>query len=377
MSTLRDYYEVLEVTRDASEEEVRKAYRRLALEWHPDRNRNPEAAERFKEISEAYQVLSDPEKRRSYDLYGHNGVQGNAGGGRGFEGVDITSGFGDIFDAFFRGFGERPASAPQRGADLRYDLTLSLREAALGGQRELEVAREELCARCQGSRAEPGTSAVRCGNCRGTGQVRRSHASFFGQFVQIVACPVCHGDGKTLSSPCTACRGAGRERRTRRLSVQVPPGVEDGTRLRLTGEGDVGWNNGPPGDLYLSVRVESHPLFERQGNDLAYDLALNVAQAALGCMQQVPLLDDGWEEVAVPAGVQSGAVLRLKGKGVPDLHGGKRGDLLVRVKVVTPKRLDARARKLLTELAELLEEDDQPSKDGKGWFRRSKDSGRS
>lgn len=350
----RDYYEVLGVRRDANDEEIRRAYRKLALEWHPDRNKNPQAEQRFKELSEAYQALSDPEKRRLYDRYGRVAVGDT--GRRGFEGFDPTSGLGDIFDAFFGGFGVRDERGPRRGGDQHHAVTLTFEEAALGTERDLEISRSELCGRCKGSRAEPGTGLARCQTCRGSGQVRRSQANFFGQFVQMAPCPACRGEGETVQTPCAQCRGAGRDRRQRQLKVQIPPGVEDGTQVRLTGEGDAGWAGGPPGHVYLTVTVKPHPLFKREGNHLVYELSLTFPQATLGDEVSVPLLAGGTERVKIPAGVQSGTVLRVKGSGIADVNSGQKGDLLIPVKVVTPQKVDAKTRKLLQELQRTLEE---------------------
>ncbi|MBI2936321.1 MAG: molecular chaperone DnaJ [Chloroflexi bacterium] len=354
MNNHRDYYETLGVPKEAGEEEIRKAYRKLVMQWHPDRNKSQEAQTRMKEINEAYEVLSDPEKRLVYDRYGRAGV-GTQTGSRGFEGFDVSGGFGDIFEAFFGGIGTRAETGARRGNDLHYNLAISFADAAFGVEKEVEVSRLEFCTRCRGARSEPGTAAARCDQCRGTGQVRRTQASFFGQFVQVTACPTCRGEGKVIQTPCTQCKGTGREQHQRRLQVQIPAGVEDGNHVRLTGEGEAGWNGGPSGDIYLTLTVKPHPLFRREGNHLVYELTLNIAQAALGITVEVPLLEAGFEPMKVPAGAQPNTVLRIKGKGIPSLESGRRGDLLVVVKVVTPQRLDNRAKKLLQELSALLE----------------------
>lgn len=350
----RDFYEVLGVGRGANEDEIRRAYRKLAMQWHPDRNKSAEAEERFKEASEAYQTLSDLEKRRMYDRFGRVAV-GDAGR-RGFEGVDPAGGLGDIFDAFFGGFGAREDRGQRRGGDLHQAVTLTFEEAALGAERDLEFARIELCTRCKGARAEPGTGFARCQTCKGAGQVRRTQSNFFGQFVQVTACPTCRGNGETVQTPCVQCKGTGRERRQRELKVQIPPGVEDGTQVRLTGEGDAGWNGGPPGHAYLTLTVKPHSLFKRDGNHLVYELSLSFPQAALGDEVTVPLLDGGSEKVKVPAGVQPGTVIRVRGGGIREVNGKQRGDLLIAVKVVTPQKLDAKAKKLLQELRKTLQE---------------------
>jgi molecular chaperone DnaJ len=368
----RDYYEILGVPRDASEEEIRKAFRRLALDYHPDRNKSPGAEERFKEINEAYQVLSDPQKRAQYDRFGFAGVGVETGRPRDFEGFDIFGGFGDIFESFFGDFATRTQRAPQRGADLHYSVTIPFEEAVFGTERELEVTRTELCHRCGGRGSEPGTGRATCSTCRGTGQVKRSHRSIFGQFVQITTCPACGGRGSVITEPCIQCRGQGRERRTRRVVVQIPAGVESGTQIRLTGEGDVGLNGGPPGNLYISVSVQEHELFKRDGDNLLLELPINVAQAALGDEVMVPTLE-GEVSLRIPPGTQPGATFRIKGRGVPRLNSRRRGDLIVVVKVVVPTSLNPQQRRLLEELAKSFDHSDG-SGQRKGWLGKVKDA---
>jgi molecular chaperone DnaJ len=353
MTIKRDYYEILGIERGASEEEVKRAFRRLALEYHPDRNKSPEAEERFKEVNEAYQVLSNLEKRGVYDRYGHAGVAGNGGNAQGFDGFEHFGGFGDIFDAFFGGFARQGRPGPQQGQDLEMPLTLSFEEAALGAQKEVEVQRAEACTRCRGARSEPGASPVTCGACRGNGQVRRSQQSLFGQFVQVVTCPTCNGEGRVVSRPCGQCRGAGYERQARTLKVAVPAGVEGGSRLRLYGEGHAGYLGGPPGDVYLSLRVKEHRLFQRDGFHLRYELSVTIAQASLGDIVTIPTLE-GETTLKIPPGVQSGTVLRMKGQGVPYLQRKGRGDLMVAVRVLTPTSLDPETRRLMEALAKHL-----------------------
>ncbi|GBD11058.1 Chaperone protein DnaJ [bacterium HR23] len=367
-TTKRDYYEVLGVPRDATEEEIRKAFRRLALEWHPDRNKDPQAAERFKEINEAYQVLSDPQQRALYDRYGHMGLQGSPA--RGFEGVDITGGLGDLFEAFFGGVGVRERTGPARGADLSAHLTLSFREAVFGAEKEVAVARQEVCPECQGSRCAPGTNPVRCANCRGSGQVRRSYASIFGQFVQVATCSACGGEGKVIPAPCPHCKGVGQVRQRRTLRVRIPPGVENGTQVRVAGEGDAGWNGGRAGDLYITLQVEPDPLFQREGNDLVVEVPLTIPQAVLGDAIEVPLLEGGAEKVTVPPGTQHGTVLRIRGKGVPDARNGRRGELLVRLQVRIPEKIGPKAKRLFQELAKALEEEGEAKRDKRWWERK-------
>ncbi len=343
-----DYYELLGVTRTAAADEIKKAFRRLAMQFHPDRNQEDGAEARFKQISEAYEVLSDPEKRAAYDRYGHAGLDF----GRGFEGTDF-GGFGDIFDAFFGGAatGRRRREA-QRGGDRRADIELTFEEAAFGTEREIEVERIERCQRCAGSGSEPGSSPQRCPACDGAGEVRRSSRSVFGQFVNIATCGRCHGEGSIVTDPCNECRGQGRERKSRQLEVNIPAGVNDGSRMRLSGEGDTGLQGGPPGHLYVYIGVAPHEVFSRQEEDLIFDLEMNPAQAALGFVAEIPTLDGEPAALKVPAGTQSGRVFTIKGKGVPRLHGGGRGDLLVRTEMTVPTDLTDEQRALLHQLAE-------------------------
>jgi molecular chaperone DnaJ len=353
MSSRRDYYEVLGVGRSASQDEIKKAYRQLARRYHPDVSDVPDAEARFKEINEAYEVLSDREKRVAYDRFGHAGLRGT---GFGFD----FGGFRDPFDifeeVFGRGFGFRSSSrrGPRRGADLRYDLHLTFEEAVFGTEKEIEVTRYEACPACNGSGAEPGTSPVRCSECNGTGQVRRVQRSILGSFVSVTTCPVCQGEGETVPIPCSRCDGEKRVYATRRLSVTVPPGVDHGNQIRLAGEGEMGERGGPHGNLYVVLDVEPHPIFRRRGDDVLVELQVNVAQAALGAQVKVPTLG-GEEEIAIPAGTQSGQVLRLRNKGVPHLRHNGRGDQLVVVRVAVPVKLSREQRHLLQELGETLE----------------------
>ena len=375
MATQKDYYNLLGVPRDATEEQIRRAFRGLAMEWHPDRNRAKDAAERFKGINEAYQVLIDPKKREMYDRFGRADIDPNGGfPGRGFDGFDFPGGVGDIFDAFFGGFrGQARASA--KGRDLQFALTITFEEAALGVEKALQMARQEVCSTCNGDLAAPGTEKQQCSNCGGLGQVRRAQNSIFGQFVQVVACSSCQGRGETVQTPCPTCKGSGRERSTRRVMVNVPAGVEDGMRVRLAGEGDAGVNGGHPGDVFVSLTVKPHPLFRREKEHLVFDLPLNVAHAALGTTIEVPMLDGDKEIFEIPAGVQSGAVLRKRGKGVPNLQNARYGDLIGLVTVVTPQKMSARTHELFSELAEALEEDEEANavSIGRSWFRKLKD----
>ena len=369
-TTKRDYYEILGVERGASNEDVKKAFRRLAMQYHPDRNKDDGAEQKFKEVGEAYEVLSDPEKRAAYDRFGHAGLQG-FDVGRGFEGFDF-GGFGDIFDAFFGGsHGRRAAQEAQRGSDRRVDISLSFEEAAFGVEREIEVERMERCGRCAGKRSEPGSTPARCSTCEGSGQVRRVSKNFFGQFVNIATCPQCRGEGQTITDPCKECRGAGRLRSTQTLSVKIPAGVSDGSRMRLSGEGDTGLNGGGPGHLYVYINVAEHEVFTRDGEDLIYDLEMNPAQAALGYVAQIPALEGEPEALRIPAGTQSGQVFVLKGKGVPRLQERGRGDLLVRAVVLVPGDLTDEQRELMHKLAESF---GTPIEDEKGFLGKIKDA---
>ena len=343
-----DYYEILGVTRTAAADEIKKAFRRLAMQFHPDRNQEDGAEARFKQVSEAYEVLSDSEKRAAYDRFGHAGLDQ----GRGFEGADF-GGFGDIFDAFFGGTatGRRRREA-QRGGDRRADIELTFEEAAFGAEREIAVERIELCQRCAGAGSEPGSSPQRCPTCDGAGEVRRSSRNVFGQFVNIAICGRCRGEGGIVSNPCNECRGQGRERRPHQLEVTIPAGVSDGSRMRLSGEGDTGLQGGPPGNLYVYIDVAPHEFFLRQDEDLIYNLEMNPAQAALGFEAEIPTLEDEPAALKLPAGTQSGRAFAIKGKGIPRLHGGGRGDLLVRAELKVPTDLSDEQRELLHQLAD-------------------------
>ena len=371
----QDYYDLLGVHRSASDEDIKKAFRKLAMEYHPDRNKRDGAAEKFKEINEAYQVLSDAQKRSAYDRYGHAGVSGN-GGARGFEGFDNFSGFGDIFDAFFGGTTTRTRpNAPRRGADLKYALTVDLEDTAFGVEEEISLERIEVCSGCNGNRSAPGSSPSVCTNCNGSGEVRRAHESLFGRFVQVVPCGVCRGEGQTITDPCDTCRGSGRERRSRTLEVAIPAGVEDGVQIRLRGEGEAGHNGGAPGDLYVLLRVRVHEIFRREGNDVLYTLPINMAQAALGAKMTVPTIAEEEAEVEIPSGTQTGAVFRLKNMGIPYIRSSRKGDQVVTVDVQTPKKLTEEQRILFEELARSFGDDASGmSAEDKGFFDKLKDA---
>ncbi|HYB96044.1 MAG TPA: molecular chaperone DnaJ [Vicinamibacterales bacterium] len=347
----RDYYEVLDVARNAGEQEIKSAYRKLALKYHPDRNPgDKKAEEKFKEAAEAYAILSDADKRARYDRFGHAGVGGGPQGFdpsqfSGFE--DIFGGLGDIF-----GFGSSGRRAgPQRGADLRYDLEIKFEQAAKGVETTIQIPRHETCESCNGNGAAPGTSPTTCPQCRGTGQMRYQQ----GFFTVARTCGQCRGAGKVIAKPCPACHGGGTVEKTRKLTVKIPPGIATGQRLRLAGEGEAGTLGGPPGDLYVVVFVQEHKIFQRDGNNLHCTMPLPFTTLALGAEITVPLID-GEDKLKIPEGTQPGTTFRMRGKGMPDVSGRGHGDLMVTVQGVTPKRLTKEQRKLLEQLAATLPE---------------------
>jgi len=372
----KDFYEVLGVQRGAGQEEIKKAYRRLARKHHPDANPgDPTAERRFKEVNEAYQVLSDPEQRARYDQFGHAGVGGGGfGQGQGFGGgFDFSGGVEDIFDMFFgggRGRGRR-RGGPQPGADLQVELALTFEEAAFGVEREITLPRTEVCRACGGSGARPGTQAATCGQCGGTGRMEVRQQTMLGHFVNVRTCDRCGGTGKVISDPCRQCNGSGRVRRRRRIKVDVPAGVDGGTRLRMAGEGEPGEPGAPPGDLFVVIRVRPHRLFRREGTEVISDLKVGICQAALGARIDVPTLD-GDVEVKIPSGTQNGTVLRLRGRGIPHIRGGGRGDHHLRVVVETPTSLSDKEKALLAELAKIRKEKIDP--DDKGFLGKIKDA---
>jgi len=356
----RDYYDVLGVGRQASGDEIKRAYRRLAREYHPDVNKNPDAEAHFKEINEAYEVLSDEQKRAAYDRFGHAGAPG--GFATDFSGF---GGFGDIFEEFFGFGGARSTAArraPRRGADLRDELTITFEEAVFGVEKEIEITRPETCPRCSGSGSEPGTTPVRCSTCNGTGEVRRVQQSFLGSFVNVSTCPTCRGEGETIGFPCTQCRGNKYVRATRTINVKIPAGVDNGTQIRLAGEGEPGERGGPPGNLYVELNVLPHAYFRRRDDNLVLELGINVAQATLGDEITVPTLD-GDERLAIPPGTQTGKVFRLRNKGVPHLRTNGRGDQLVVIDVMIPTNLTAEQKRLFRELAKTLGKDVVPQRE--------------
>jgi molecular chaperone DnaJ len=349
MPKTRDLYDILGVSREASDDELKRAYRKLAMEYHPDRNKSPGAEAKFKEINMAYGVLSDPDKRRAYDRYGEAGLEGQPMPDWG----DFP--FADLFEGIFGGgFARSPVrQGPQQGAHLKTTLTLKFEEAIFGVEKELEIPRLETCPTCKGSGSEPGTTPLRCPQCRGSGEVRRVSQSLFGQFVSVTTCPRCEGEGEVVSTPCSHCRGQKRVQVVRRIAVKVPAGVDTGTQIRLAGEGEAGVRGGPTGNLYVILEVQPHKHFRRENHDLLLELPINVVQAALGDTVTVPTLD-GNEELDIPAGTQPGQVFKIRNKGVPILRRNARGDLLVSIKVVVPEHLTREQKNLLRELGKTL-----------------------
>jgi len=358
----RDYYEVLGVPKGASNDEIKAAFRRLARQYHPDVNKDDGAEEKFKEINEAYGVLSDADKRARYDRFGHAGL-GDMGGMPDFATMD----FGDIFEEILGGFGfstgRRSRNAPRRGRDLQMAVTLTFEEAVFGVEKEVEFQRDETCSTCGGSGAEPGTSPTRCSTCNGQGEVRQVRQTFLGQMVQTATCPTCNGRGETISSPCKTCRGTGLERKTVKKKVQIPAGVDKGTQIRLAGEGQPGVNGGPHGSLYLMLDVKPHKFFQRRENDIFLNLDINVAQATLGAEIEVPTLE-GDEKLKIPAGTQPGKVFMLRNKGVPYVRRNGRGDQKVIVNVAIPEKLTKEQRELFEQLAESLGTTVKPQEKG-------------
>lgn len=367
----RDYYEILGVSRTATKEEIKRAYRKLARQYHPDINKSPDAEEKFKEINEAYEVLSDDQKRAAYDRFGHAGAQGMGGFG-----PDIGIDIGDIFAEFF-GFGSTSRRArrqsPMKGADLRTRITIDFEEAIRGTRKKVVIERMEICPDCGGTGAAPGSQPVRCSQCGGSGEVRTVRQSIFGQVVMSNTCPTCGGEGEVVASPCTRCRGQKRVRVERTLEVNIPAGIEDGMRIRLSGEGEHGLRGGPPGNLYVDVHVRPHEYFRRDGDDILLDVEINVAQAALGDEIEVPTVD-GPTTLRIPAGTQTGATFRLRGYGAPNVHNPTmRGDQVVRVFVVVPTNLTPEQRRLFEDLAKTLGKEVIPQ-GRKGFFDKLRDA---
>ncbi len=374
----RDYYEVLGVAKSADKTEIKSAFRKLAREFHPDVSKHDDAEAKFKEINEAYEVLSDDDKRARYDRFGHAGVAG-AGGFNGASGAGF-SGFEEIFEEFFNSFGgsgrSRQRRGPRPGSDRRVDVTIAFEESVFGTEKEVEFERLEVCETCGGNGAAPGTTPIRCVQCAGTGEVRQVQQTFLGPMVQVATCPRCNGTGETIATPCTTCKGNGRVRKHAVLSVQIPAGVREGLQIQIRSEGDMGDKGAPQGNLYVVVHVTEHEFFKRKDNDIILDISINVAQAALGDKLNIPTVD-GDVELAVPAGTQTGRVFRLRGKGIPRLRSdgsnSGRGDQLVYVQVDIPTKLSDEQRLLFEKLAATMGGEVQPQRNGKGFFDRVMD----
>lgn len=369
MTSDKDYYEILGVPSDATQEDIKRAYRKLARQWHPDVNPdNPDAADKFKELGEAYEVLRDPERRRIYDRFGTEGLRGGAAGaGPGFTGD--FGGFGDLFEAFFGGGGRQPTTGPRRGEDLRYDLEITLEEAAYGVDRTVRLSHLARCETCRGSGAAGGKAPQTCPACHGAGQVRQQQNTFLGSFATITTCGVCGGEGEIIRDPCEKCRGEGRRRTSEEVTLHIPPGVDTGARLKVTGKGNAGPRGGPQGDYYVVLHVKRHERFQRNGDDLTTEVPVGIAQAALGATIKVPTLW-GEEEIEARPGTQPGHTVHLRGQGMPVLNGGGRGTLHVVLRVVVPTDLTPEQKEALKQYADLRGEESEMEK---GFFDRLKD----
>ncbi len=375
MASQKDYYDILGVDRDADQKEIKKAYRKLAKEYHPDRNPDdPEASEKFKEISEAYGILSDEDKRARYDQYGHAGI-----GDDDFNYEDFAQGgFGgleDLFEMFmgggFSGMGQRSQNRATRGRDLEYRMEISFEDAAFGTEKTIRIPRQEICQTCDGSGAKPGSNARTCPKCDGSGQIRVSQRTPFGNMAQIKTCDRCQGKGEIIDDPCPDCNGEGRVNRRRDIKVEIPAGISSGQRIRLSGKGGAGQRGGPSGDLFVRVDVKPHDLFERRGDDVYYELPINFVQAALGDEIQVPTLE-GKVKLKIPEGTQPGDSLRLKNKGINHLRSSGRGDQYIKIKVVIPKTLNSEQKELLQKFAKISGDEINP--ESKSFFSRVKDA---
>ena len=381
MAEKRDYYEVLGIEKGASEEEIKRAFRKMALKYHPDRNQgDKEAEEKFKEVNEAYSVLSDPELKKKYDMFGPAGVDLSAqagpgagqwtGGSGGFDGVDLGDIFGDFFGGGFGGGSARRRNAPTKGRDLQLSLRITFEEAAFGTSKTIEVRKYVKCEKCSGSGAAPGTSKHTCSKCGGTGQIRTVRNSLFGQVQTASPCPDCNGTGQIIDTPCPDCHGTGQVMKNIKIEVNIPAGVDDGSVIPIRGQGEPGTNGGPNGDLFVVLAVAPHKLFEREGNDLYLDIPISFTQAALGDEITVPTLE-GKVSYKVPAGTQPGTVFRLRGKGVADVHGGRKGDLYVKVTLEVPTKLNAEQKKIVKEMGDKVGIECYKKKTG--WAQKLKD----
>ncbi|MCL1630425.1 molecular chaperone DnaJ [Sporolactobacillus sp. CPB3-1] len=350
----RDYYEILGVSKDASKDEIKKAFRKLARKYHPDVNKDPDAPQKFKEVTKAYETLSDPQKRAQYDQFGEEDPnQGGFGGfGQGFSGADF-GGFGDIFDQIFNGgTRRRDPNAPRQGSDLQYEMSITFEEAAFGKTTDIRIPKEETCTTCHGTGAKPGTKPEQCPHCHGTGQLNQEQNTPFGRIVNRRVCPYCHGTGKIIKNPCGTCHGTGKMKVNRKIEVKIPAGIDDGQQIRLSGQGEPGINGGPAGDLYIVFSVKPHKYYQRAGDDVLLEVPLNFAQVALGDEIEVPTLY-GKVKLRIPAGTQTGTKFRLRGKGIKNVRGYGQGDEHVTVKVVTPKHLSEEEKELFKKLASL------------------------
>lgn len=382
MAEKRDYYEVLGIEKGASEDEIKKAFRKMALKYHPDRNQgDKEAEEKFKEVNEAYSVLSDPELKKKYDMFGHAGVDPNAqagpgagqwagGFGGGFDGVDLGDIFGDFFGGGFGGGSARRRNAPTKGRDLQHSLKITFEEAAFGTSKTIEIRKYVKCEKCSGSGAAPGTSKHSCSRCGGTGQIRTVRNSLFGQVQTASPCPDCNGTGQIIDTPCPDCHGTGQVMKNIKIEVNIPAGVDEGSVIPIRGQGEPGKNGGPNGDLFVVLAVSPHKLFEREGNDLYLDIPISFTQAALGDEITVPTLE-GKVSYKVPAGTQPGTVFRLRGKGVADVHGGRKGDLYVKVTLEVPTKLNSEQKKIVKEMGDKVGIECYKKKNG--WAQKLKD----
>ncbi|ACL70029.1 molecular chaperone DnaJ [Halothermothrix orenii] len=371
MATSKDYYEILGVSRDADQKEIKKAYRRLARKYHPDINKDdPDAEEKFKEISEAYEILSDPDKRARYDQYGHAGINEED-----FNFEDFAQrgfgGFDDIFDMFFGGGMGRRRRGPRPGADLQYRMKIPFEDAAFGTTKKITIPRTETCDTCNGTGAKPGTSPKTCPQCNGSGQVRYTQRTPFGQFAQTRTCDRCGGRGTIIDDPCPTCQGSGKVRKQRKITVKIPPGVDTGTRLRMPNEGEAGDKGAPNGDLYIIIEVEPHDIFERKDDDIYCEVPISFVQAALGDKIEVPTLE-GKVKFTIPEGTQPDTVFRLKNKGIPHLNGRGRGDEFIKVRVVIPEKMNDEQKELLRKFAEISGDEINPEQ--KSFIKKVKDA---
>ncbi len=371
MAAKKDYYEVLGINRDAEQEDIKKAYRKLTRKYHPDKNPDdPQSAEKFKELTEAYKVLSDPHKRAQYDRYGHAGMEGADFGDFGDFSQDF-SGFEDIFDMFFGGRRSRTSRRARRGVDLQYQMNLKFEEAAFGGEKEINIPRVENCPDCGGSGAQAGSHPETCPQCGGRGEVSYRHQTAFGSFVQARTCERCRGEGQIITDPCKTCNGQGQVRRQRTLKVNIPPGVDTGHKLRMAGEGEAGPNNGPPGDLYIVIEVEPHSIFKRDGSNLYCEVPISIVQAIMGDEIKVPTLE-GKVSLKIPPGTQPGRKFRLKNKGLQNIQGYGRGDLYVQARVVIPENINRKQKDLLEEFAQISGDEINPEQ--KGFLKKVRDA---